>query len=68
MSCSKRVPAELERVADRERCLLDPADDGEERAARVQAGGRGVASAGVDRLPVDKALDQISGHSAALRP
>ena len=64
----ERVPGELEGVADRERCLLDRSDDGEELSGWVQPGGGGVAPAGVDRLAVDEALDQVSGCSTALRP
>ena len=63
----ERVPGELERVADRERRLLDPADHGEELSGGVQPGGGGVAAAGVDRLAVDEALDQVSSRSTALR-
>jgi hypothetical protein len=58
----------LERVADRERCLLDPSHDGEELSGRLEAGGGRVPPARVDRLAVDEALDQISDRSAALRP
>jgi hypothetical protein len=58
----------LECVADGERCLLDPSDDGEELSGRVEAGGGGVAPAGINRLAVDEALDQVSGCSTALRP
>jgi hypothetical protein len=57
----------LERVADRERCLLDPADDGEELAGRVQPGGGGVAPTGIGRLAVDEAFEQVAGRSTALR-
>ena len=62
----ERVPRDLERVADLERRLLDPPHDGEEPAGRVQAGSGGVAPAGVDRLAVDEALDQVPSRSAAL--
>jgi hypothetical protein len=64
----ERVPAELERVADRERGLLGPSDDGEELSGWVESGGGCVSPAGVDRLAVDEALDEVSGRSIALRP
>jgi hypothetical protein len=47
----------LECVADRERCLLDPSEDGEERSGRVQSRRGGMAPARVDRLAIDQALD-----------
>jgi len=53
---------------DGERCLLDSPDHGEELSCQLEAGGGRVAPAGVDRLAVDEALDQVSGCPAALRP
>src|SRR3954447_26340050 len=63
----ERVAGALEGVADGERRLLDPADDGQQRAGRVQSGRGAMAPAGVDRLAVDEALDEVARRAAALR-
>jgi hypothetical protein len=63
----ERVAGELQGVANGERRLLDPADDGEERSGRIQSGRGAMAPTGVDRLAVDEALDEVAGRSAALR-
>ena len=46
----ERVSCELERVADREGCLLDSSNDGQELPGGVQPGGCRVAPAVVGRL------------------
>src|SRR5205807_3329197 len=60
------LPGDLECVANRELALLDPSDNRDELPGRVQGGAGGVASSGLDRLPVDEALDQVSGRSTGL--
>jgi hypothetical protein len=47
----------LKGVADRERRLLDPSDDGEEPSGGIQSRRGRMAPAGVDRLIIDEALD-----------